>query len=848
MSRSRTLPDAQALINYGGVLDIPAFNKTLAPQSGLEDTSFDFSGLGLDVTSPANSFMEVVVRIVSGSGAISDGSVSSIELGSQGDLAGINAFIDGLNFLGAQDWNGTATIEISVNSDYRANQGGQIATLSFDINVGAINDAPTRLAPSAALATINEDAANPAGAKVSTLFGSAFSDALDQVASGSSADALAGVAITGNAADPSTGHWQYSTNGSAWTNLPSVSASSAFIVAQGHYLRFLPSLNYHGAPGALTARLIDDAHGPATTGSTANVSNDTTLSGGSTSYADSSNAVTLTTTVTAVNDAPTTADLALAVAKNHTLTFSLSSLDVDGGTNNTNDAVVNRYQIVTLPGNGVLKDGSGNAVTAGAIITVAQATNMSFVPTANYQGPASFTFKALDAANASSTASTATITVTPLNEAPVVTVPGAASLNEDASLTLSGISLADSDAGGGVEQVTVSAAHGVVTLSQMAGLTVVAGANGSASVSVQGTLAAINAALNNLGYAPNANYNGTDQVTVAMSDLGNTGPAPQTDSKTIAITINPVDDAPVTGSAQLVAVNEDTLNPDGETVSDILANYTDVDGHSLIGIAISANPNNPAQGVWQYSLDDGQTWAAVGTVSLGSALMLDVYTKLRFVPTANYSGQPDGLVIHAVDNSATQPDIRLFTVTVPLTVDLTLLPADIAAAGVTLDTTGTAVDGDFGASVRDLVASQYGSAVSGIAISAEASTSGKGAWEYSLDGQLWIPLDNLVQPLGTATALLLSSNAFLRFVRVTGYEGAPVNLTVHGVDLGNRPFTTINRMLDVVSSSDLDIDATGTTLGTTITPTDDPFVVAVDKSPTVKEGASVLITDSHLKI
>ena len=62
--------------------------------------------------------------------------------------------------------------------------------------------------------------------------------------------------------------------------------------------------------------------------------------------------------------------------------------------------------------------------------------------------------------------------------------------------------------------------------------------NGSASVIITGTAAQINAALAGLAYTGNPDFNGGDTLTVATSD----GTA--TDTDTIAITVNPVNDAP----------------------------------------------------------------------------------------------------------------------------------------------------------------------------------------------------------------------------------------------------------------------------------------------------------------
>ena len=63
--------------------------------------------------------------------------------------------------------------------------------------------------------------------------------------------------------------------------------------------------------------------------------------------------------------------------------------------------------------------------------------------------------------------------------------------------------------------------------------------NGTASVTITGTAAEINTALAGLAYTGNLDFNGADTLTVATSD----GTA--TDTDTIAITVNPVNDAPI---------------------------------------------------------------------------------------------------------------------------------------------------------------------------------------------------------------------------------------------------------------------------------------------------------------
>ena len=100
------------------------------------------------------------------------------------------------------------------------------------------------------------------------------------------------------------------------------------------------------------------------------------------------------------------------------------------------------------------------------------------------------------------------------------------------------ISIADSSVNSNTVQLGLNAFSGQLTLSTTAGLTVISGANGTAAITVQGTLAAINAALSGLKFTVPLNYAGGASLTLTFSDLGGGGGGPvQTVSKTVAITV-----------------------------------------------------------------------------------------------------------------------------------------------------------------------------------------------------------------------------------------------------------------------------------------------------------------------
>ena len=116
-------------------------------------------------------------------------------------------------------------------------------------------------------------------------------------------------------------------------------------------------------------------------------------------------------------------------------------------------------------------------------------------------------------------------------------------------------------------ELTLSAAHGTLTLASTAGLMFVAG-DGTAdgTMTVRGTLAALNAALDGLSFAPDANYFGAGRIHVLVDDLGNSGTGGAKAPGDVSIQVTPVNDAPTAGADHVAVVG-------GATSSlDVLAN------------------------------------------------------------------------------------------------------------------------------------------------------------------------------------------------------------------------------------------------------------------------------------
>ena len=114
-----------------------------------------------------------------------------------------------------------------------------------------------------------------------------------------------------------------------------------------------------------------------------------------------------------------------------------------------------------------------------------------------------------------------------------------------------------------------------------------------------------------------------------------------------------------TGPVSFGAVLKNASNPGGILVSALFtSSFSDVNGNSFAGIAISSDTSVSAtDGNWQYSLD-GTTWVDINKPPsnkvplIDQALLLSSSTYLRFVPALNFGGTPGSLTVFAVDNSS----------------------------------------------------------------------------------------------------------------------------------------------------------------------------------------------------
>jgi hypothetical protein len=317
----------------------------------------------------------------------------------------------------------------------------------------------------------------------------------------------------------------------------------------GGLLHYIPAANYNG-PDSFTYRANDG-------------------------QIDSTPA-SVTVTVAPVNDAPVCVGVPLVTAEDTMGEVNPSCTDVDGDPMS--------YSIV------------GGATNGAASVV---AGKLRYIPNANYTGSDSFTYKANDT-HVDSNTSTVSVTVTAVNDAPVITegVSTGVTMSEDNAPVAFSLTLHATD----IDSPTLT--WSILTQ----------GGHGTASASGTGGSKVI-------GYSPTANYNGSDSFVVQVSD------GSLTDTITVNLTITPVNDAPVCSSIPL-STNEDT---NGEASPFC----NDVDGDPL-------------------------TYSVVGGASHGTALIIS--GNIRYVPVTDYNG-PDSFTYKASDGFL-DSNVATVTVTV----------------------------------------------------------------------------------------------------------------------------------------------------------------------------------------
>ncbi|BCH33357.1 hypothetical protein MesoLjLc_52870 [Mesorhizobium sp. L-8-10] len=358
---------------------------------------------------------------------------------------------------------------------------------------------------------------------------------------------------------------------------------------------------------------------------------------------------TVTIDVTAVNDAPViTAPASIAVTEDVAAALTgISFADIDAGAGSVSvEFSVPSGTLAATAGGGVLVAGSGSGTLTltGSIADInafVAASGVSFTPSLDATADVTLTVGINDGGNtgvggALTDTTTVALDLTAVNDAPVNGVPAAQTTDEDTALVFSTgnsnrISISDVDAGGGTVRVTLTASSGLVTLNGTTGLTFTVGSGASdGSMTFEGTIAAINAALDGLVFSPTPGYSGPASLQIVTDDLGLSGSGGnQTDTDTVTITVAAQNDAPVltlpanaTFLENIVNAAPQLLVPSGVAVSD--AEGFDAGGRLAISGMLAEDVvsiRNQGSGAGQIGYNAATGAVSYGGVRFGTAAM-----------------------------------------------------------------------------------------------------------------------------------------------------------------------------------------------------------------------------------
>ncbi|WP_338509683.1 Ig-like domain-containing protein [Pseudomonas poae] len=401
--------------------------------------------------------------------------------------------------------------------------------------------------------------------------------------------------------------------------------------------------------------------------------------------ADGSNVLTSpavngTITVTPVNDAPVAIATTATGTEDPTsgIAVKLSATDVDGLAN------VKSFSVGT-PSNGTFyTDAAMTTKVTGPISASNGEATVYFKPATDFNGTVNFTYTATDSGNAdgsnvlTSPAVNGTITVTPVNDAPVAIATTATGTEDPTSGIAVKLSATDVDGLANVKSFSVGTPSNGTFYTDAAMTTKVTGpisaSNGEATVY----------------FKPATDFNGTVNFTYTATDSGNADGSNVLTSPAVngTITVTPVNDAPVAIATTATGTEDPTS---GIAVK---LSATDVDGLANVKSFSVGTPSNGT-----FYTDAAMTTKVTGpiTASNGEATVYfkpatDFNGTVNFTYTATDSGNADG------SNVLTSPAVNgTITVTpvndAPVAIATTATGAEDPTSGIAVKLSATDVDG-----------------------------------------------------------------------------------------------------------------------------------------------------------
>jgi acyl dehydratase len=271
--------------------------------------------------------------------------------------------------------------------------------------------------------------------------------------------------------------------------------------------------------------------------------------------------------------------------------------------------------------------------------------SLVYMPTSGYSGSDNLSLSILDTTDqAQGAPAQVAIAVNSVKQPPTVSAPSTATVNENASLTFcsgnsNAITVTDAAAAGSSDSLTLTVTNGTLTLGSTAGLTFTSGSNGTASMTVTGTLASLNATLSGLKFTPTCGYCGSASLVITVKDSGDG----LSGSATVAITVNAVKQPPTVSAPSTASVNENAsltfCNSNAITVTDAATS-----GSSDSLTLTVTNGTLTLGSTTGLKFTSGSNGTASMTVTGTLASLNAALSGLKFTPTCGYCGSASLLI------------------------------------------------------------------------------------------------------------------------------------------------------------------------------------------------------------
>jgi len=679
------------MITVNNLDNDPPVNSVPGTQNAVEDTDFFFSsgnGNAITVSDPDAMGADIEMMLTVTDGTITLGTTAGIMItggadGSAtvtftGTTTEINTAMDGMFYSPTMDFTGTATLDVDSDDLGNTGTGGaQTDSDNVDIDVAPGNDPPSITLQSAA-ETVNEGASLTFNAANSNLITISDPDAGGN-------DIELTLTVSNGTVDLAGGDPPAALNVTGGADL------SATVTVEGTVselntaldgLIYTPDLNFSGNDN-LQINVDDLGNVGAGPDGTDNASIGITVNN-----ADND---------PPVNNVPgtqnTDEETSLIFSSGNGNAITVTDFDAGSSDIQVDLSVPVGEGTLTLATTAGLTSVIGNGTNAiqmtGPISDINAAMDgLDYSPPVDFTAGTTFTIISNDLGKFVDDVMTVgtpltdtdniTININPVNDPPVISSPGVTqNVNEEASLAFNGnISVSDVDIGGGDITVDLTATDGVVNFpdGDLGALTSSSG-EGTSSVTLTGTLANVNIALDGMTYTGILDFNGAATLTIDADDNDNTGSEPPdgVDNAVVNINVIEVNDKPTFTASdpptvpRISSVNNVTVPgwvtnfdagpPDEEAIQNVLDYIVTniIDGGNIL----QSNPAVDASGQLTYSIKANQS----GTVDF------DVQVR-------DDGGTPNG----GVDIS----DPQTFTITV-LAPDATSTFADAGGTTINID-------------------------------------------------------------------------------------------------------------------------------------------------------------------